>query len=373
MNKTLLVALIGITIGGVGFGLVTPVTVILLEQNNTPALLNGFLQTLQYIAVAIFAFFTGRIIDRYTVTKVITAGYLCWIVGALGHLYWYNFYILVPVKILSGLGVTFIFVGTEVLINRISDETNRGKNIGIYAVLLSTGIAIGSFLIWTVTIRDYLPFLIAAGIVTLGFIVQSFFIGNVKIVHFETRPARLKLSAMPSLSLITALIYGMFESSIIVAIPLFGLRNSFSESDISYFMGALVVGGIILLYYLSKLSDKVPKVKMLFVVSIILTILTPLPAFLQSFIVLIFLFFLIGGFIPAYYTIGLNYTLENTTEEQIAQANGYFATFYGIGTVLGPFLGSFLVDLHTDYGYWLFSSLVCFILIIILIIKKNQF
>ncbi|GJQ64580.1 MAG: putative multi-drug resistance efflux pump [Melioribacteraceae bacterium] len=372
MNKTLLVALTGITIGGVGFGLVTPVTVILLEQNNTPALLNGFLQTLQYVAVAIFAFFTGRIIDKYTVTRVITYGYIFWIIGALGHIYWYNFYVLVPVKIISGLGATFIFVGTEVLINRISDESNRGKNIGIYAVLLSTGIAIGSFLIWTVTIKDYLPFLIAAGIVGLGFIVQSFFIGYVKIVHFEERPARMKLSEMPSLSLITAFLYGMFESSIIVVIPLFGLRNSFSETDISYFMGAFVVGGIILLYYLSKMSDKFPKTKMLMVVSVILTLLTPLPAFLQSFIILIILFFFIGGLVPAYYTIGLNFTLEKTTPEQISQANGFFATFYGVGTVMGPFLGSFLIDLHTDYGYWLFSSVVCFILILTLISKKSH-
>jgi len=369
MNKTLLVALIGIGIGGVGFGLVTPVTVILLEQNNTPALLNGFIQTLGYISVAVFSYFTGRIIDRYTVKKVITAGYLFWVTAALGHLFWYNNYILIPVKIIYGLGATFIFVGTEVLINRISDESNRGKNIGIYAVILSTGIAIGSFLIWTVTIADYVPFLIAAAIVFSGFVFQSFFIGDVKTIEHVIPPAKMKIKDMPVVSLVTAMVYGMFESSIIVVIPLFSLRNNYNEADISYFSGAFVVGGIILLYYLSKLSDRFSKYKLLMIISLILAVLMPLPSFLPGFYLLVIMFFLIGGFVPSYYTIGLNFTLEKVTSQQIAQANGYFGSFYGIGTLMGPFLGSFLIDIDKNYGYWLFSSVVCFLLFFF--VKKN--
>lgn len=93
-------------------------------------------------------------IDSFGIKTILAAGLFIWMLSAVGHMFWYIYPLLYFVKIIMGIGGTFIFVSTEVMINAYSDETNRGKNIGLYAVILSVGIAVGTLLIWTIKLGN---------------------------------------------------------------------------------------------------------------------------------------------------------------------------------------------------------------------------
>src|SRR3989339_1404675 len=142
MRKNFILALIGIGIGGIGFGLVTPVTIILLEQNHAPSIIIGSSAMVGYISILIFSRYAGRLIDAFGVKTILAAGLFIWMLSAFGHMFWYIYPLLYFIKIIMGVGGTFIFVSTEVIINAYSDETNRGKNIGLKEVILSEGIAV---------------------------------------------------------------------------------------------------------------------------------------------------------------------------------------------------------------------------------------
>lgn len=360
MKKNFYLALLGICIGGIGFGLITPVTVVLLEKSNTPAWVTGSVTMLGYVSIVIFSFFSGRIIDQYGIRKALLAGLAIWMLGALGHIFWKNFILLAAVKFIMGIGGTFVFVTTEVIINSYSDESNRGKNIGLYVVLLSFGIAAGTLLIWTIEIGDTIPFFIGTAIMFIVLVIQFILFEDVKILSGEKPPDRMKLRQMPLISMVSSVVYGFFESSIIVAVPMFALRHNFSEEQVSYFLASFVVGGIVLLYFISMFSDKYYKYFQLLGISIVLGLLFILPMISTGFILLMLTFFLMGGVVPAYYTVGLNYTVENIEKNFVSQANGYYIMMYGLGTIAGPLFGSVLVDLNKNYGYWAFSSVLCF-------------
>jgi MFS family permease len=372
MKNPLIAALIGITIGGIGFGLLTPVTVILLEQNGAPSWITGSSTTLGYLAVVLASPYTGRLIDRFGVKFILLTGMLIWLFGSLGHIYWYNYYILFPVRLITGVGATFIFVATEVIINRSSNEKNRGQNIGLYAVLLSIGIAVGTMLIFTVEYGDWAPYVIGASIMLIALLFQIYFLREVESKEEEKTVSKMKLKQMPFLSLASAVLYGVFESSIIVALPLFGLRNGFTQIEVSYFLASFVIGGIVLLFFLSKLSDIYSSRKLLLFISILLGSLMLSPTLSLLFVFLITAFFLIGGFVPAYYTIGLNYTVQNIEKKYIAQANGYFVMMYGLGTLLGPMIGSMIVELNKEYGFWIFSALLCFSFFLLILLRNDK-
>ena len=372
MKNPLIAALIGITIGGIGFGLLTPVTVILLEQNGAPSWITGSSTTLGYLAVVLASPYTGRLIDRFGVKFILLAGMLIWLFGSLGHIYWYNYYMLFPVRLITGVGATFIFVATEVIINRSSHEKNRGQNIGLYAVLLSIGIAVGTMLIFTVEYGDWAPYVIGASIMLIALLFQIYFLREVESKEEEKTVSKMKLKQMPFLSLASAALYGVFESSIIVALPLFGLRNGFTQIEVSYFLASFVIGGIVLLFFLSKLSDIYSSRKLLLLISILLGSLMLSPTLSLLFVFLITAFFLIGGFVPAYYTIGLNYTVQNIEKKYIAQANGYFVMMYGLGTLLGPMIGSMIVELNKEYGFWIFSALLCFSFFLLILLRNDK-
>ncbi len=372
MKNPLIAALIGITIGGIGFGLLTPVTVILLEQNGAPSWITGSSTTLGYLAVVLASPYTGRLIDRFGVKFILLSGMLIWLFGSLGHIYWYNYYMLFPVRLITGVGATFIFVATEVIINRSSHEKNRGQNIGLYAVLLSIGIAVGTMLIFTVEYGDWAPYVIGASIMLIALLFQIYFLREVESKEEEKTVSKMKLKQMPFLSLASAALYGVFESSIIVALPLFGLRNGFTQIEVSYFLASFVIGGIVLLFFLSKLSDIYSSRKLLLLISILLGSLMLSPTLSLLFVFLITAFFLIGGFVPAYYTIGLNYTVQNIEKKYIAQANGYFVMMYGLGTLLGPMIGSMIVELNKEYGFWIFSASLCFSFFLLILLRNDK-
>ena len=360
MRKNFILALIGIGIGGIGFGLVTPVTIILLEQNHAPSIIIGSSAMVGYISIVIFSRYTGRLIDAFGVKTILAAGLFIWMLSAFGHMFWYIYPLLYFIKIIMGVGGTFIFVSTEVIINAYSDETNRGKNIGLYVVILSVGIAVGTLLIWTIKLGNWVPFVIGSSIVLFVFALQMILMIDVNLNADSKKIEKMPLSKMPALSLFSAFIYGVFESSIMVALPLYGLRNNFSEIEVSYFLTSFVLGGIILLYFIGHLADKVMKYKLLLLISFLLCLLFILPITSMNFLFLVIIFFFIGGIVPSFYTVGLNYTVEEVEKKFMAQANGYFTMLYGAGTIAGPILGTTLIDLNKENGYWIFAASLCF-------------
>ena len=360
MRRNFILALIGIGIGGIGFGLVTPVTIILLEQNHAPSIIIGSSAMVGYISILIFSRYAGRLIDTFGVKTILAAGLFIWMLSAFGHMFWYIYPLLYIVKIIMGIGGTFIFVSTEVMINAYSDDTNRGKNIGLYVVILSVGIAVGTLLIWTIKLGNWVPFVIGSAIVLFVFVLQMILMMDINLNVHNKKIEKMPFSKMPALGMFSAFIYGLFESSIMVALPLYGLRNNFSEMEVSYFLTSFVLGGIILLYFIGHLADKVAKHKLLLIISFLLGLLFILPVTAMSFVFLIIVFFFIGGIIPSFYTVGLNYTVEEVEKKFMAQANGYFTMMYGAGTIAGPILGTTLMDLNKENGYWIFAAGLCF-------------
>lgn len=371
MQKNYILALIGIGIGGIGFGLVTPVTVLLLELNHAPSFIIGSTAMAGYVSIFLFSRYAGRLIDHFNVKRILAAGLFLWMVSALGHIFWYVYPLLYLVKIVMGIGGTLIFVSTEVMINFYSDETNRGKNIGLYVVILSIGIAIGSLLIWTIKLGNWVPFVIGSSIVFFVFVIQTIFMEDIQIRDGNTKIEKMPIARMPLMSLLSASVYGLFESSVIVVLPLYGLRNFFTTDQVAYFLASFVIGGIVILYIVGHFADKLSKYKLLMIISVLLGILFLFPVLAINFVPLLVIFFFIGGIVPAFYTIGLNYTVEKVEKKFMTQANGYYVMMYGAGTILGPIIGTSLIDFNKQYGYWVFASFLCFGFFLLFKFHKN--
>lgn len=372
MHRNFYLALIGISIGGIGFGLITPVTVLLLEKNNVSSFINGSLTFSNCLSIFIFSKFSGRLIDKYNIKKVLIIGLVIWMLGAFGHIYWYNYWLLFPIKFIMGIGGTFVFVSTEVMINYYSNETNRGKNIGLYVVLLSVGIAIGTLLIWTIEIAEWVPFVIGGSIMFVVLLIQTFFLEEIQISNNNAIPAKMPINKMPLISLLAASFYGLLESSVVVALPLYGLRNGFTSNEVSFMLASFVIGGIVLLYIIGTISDRYNRYNLLLVNSVILAVMLIVPALVIRLDVLIIIFFLIGGIVPAFYTVGLNYTVEKVDKQFMAQANGYYLMMYGAGTLIGPIAGSFLIEVDKQMGYWLAVASLSVLFFLVFMWNKNQ-
>lgn len=361
MNKNFILALIGIGIGGIGFGLITPVTVVLLESNHAPSWLTGSSTMVGYLSVVLFSGLAGKAIDKHNIKTVLIAGLTIWMIGAVLHVFWFIYPLLYAIKFFMGIGGTFVFVATEVTINHYSNEANRGKNIGLYVIFLSVGIAVGTLLIWTIEVGDWVPFIIGASIMFIVLVIQYFLFEPITTNANKKIISKLLIKEIPLIGLVSSLVYGLFESSVIVALPIYGLRNNFTSNEVSFFLASFVVGGIIIGYLISSFSDKVSKFNLILFIALSLGLFFILPVINTNYYFLLVVFFLIGGIVPAFYTVGLNYTIESVDKIHMAQANGYYIMMYGIGTIAGPLIGAGLVEIDKQSGYWLFSAGLCLV------------
>jgi MFS family permease len=372
-KRAILVSIIAISICAITLGLLGPTTVILLERNQSPTWIIGSVTSIGYICIFLFSPLASKLIDRYGIKKIMSIGFIIAIIGTCGYFFWRNYYILFIGRALWGVGITLSFVATEILINYCSNDSNRGFNMNLYVIAFQVGMGIGTFLVWMVEIYELLPGITGLFITIIAFIIQTIFFMKINIeLPRRTKEEKFSFKYMPLIAVAAALLYGYLESSSSVIIPLYSLRNNFSHNDVYYSVSSFVSGGIIILFLIGKLSDKISKYKLLLIITIMLSVLYIILICINTSISNIIVFFIIGGLIPAFYSIGLTYVAEKIDMKFISQANGYFAMLFGLGTLLGPSLGSFFIEYNQRYAGWAFSVLLCLSFILIFYKRRKQ-
>ena len=151
-----------------------------------------------------------------------------------------------------------------------------------------------------------------------------------------------------------------------LVLPIYGLRTGFDSNDTTILITSFVVGGIIVFYLLSKLYKGLQYFNYIRITLFITMILLLSPTIINDLWLQTLLFFLLGGFIPALYSLGLSYTMNSVDKQYTAEVNGYYSASYGLGTLLGPMLASKLLDFDAKTTYWIFSGLLSFIILAII-------
>ena len=77
------------------------------------------------------------------------------------------------IRFFMGIGFGAIFTCCETLINRLSTDKNRGRNLGLYGLAFSIALMAGPAGVWMLTFGMWVPFA-AAGIFMFGCSIDSF-------------------------------------------------------------------------------------------------------------------------------------------------------------------------------------------------------
>lgn len=343
-------------VAGVIIGLVYPVTVVLLEEFGVEGWLIGIISAVGNVSVLLFASYTGVLIRKFNVRKMLIAGNLIVFAGVLLHVFWMNVIWLIPIRLLAGLGWIFIFVSTEVIINTSTEISNRKFYIALYGMFLSIGYAVGAWLMRIVEYGNWVPFVAGAVILVIPIIVQSTLVKDVDLGEETGGKKGIPILSLPPICLAAGILFGFWEVSIGVAVPLFGIRNGFTVDDVSYLMAAVFAGGILLVILMNYAFTSSDNRKMLLYISLGMAIICLLPGLVLEFSPLLIILLLIGTLGPAFYSISLNHLSVSVERKNLAQANGHYAMMYGMGAVMGPIIGAPLVDLNARYGYWVFLA-----------------
>jgi len=222
-------AILAVFTVGLCWGIIIPVTSVILEGNAIPTPLIGFTATAIFMGMAVSAPFVGRWIERFGIKPVVFAG-LC---GSGVLMFILALFTSVPLWIgfRFVLGITFsaVIISSEILINRVSTEVNRGRNLGLYAFAFSASLMVTPLALWLLKFGAGLPFMIGgAACFAAGFMI------NLTIPAVQKDPSAVSpvphLFKRISLSVLTNFIAGFMEGALIALIPLYTLREGFDKA-----------------------------------------------------------------------------------------------------------------------------------------------
>jgi MFS family permease len=361
---TLFTTLIAIFAAGFGFGIVLPVTSVLLEQQAVATPTIGLMAMVMFIGLALGAPLVGRSIELRGVRFTLAAGLIltgmCML--ALGTTVSLPLWFII--RFFMGIGFGAIFTSCETMINRLSTEKNRGRNLGLYGLAFSIALMAGPAGVWMVSFGAWVPF-VAAGILFL--VVAAIGLKAIPFVKEHSPDLRFDRAFVRRLrvSLAAMIMCGFMEGALIALIPIYALRSGFDSTQVGLLLFGFMIGHGALTPALSSLGDRLGLRSMLMVAYGLGIISFGTVLMMKPGMWLMPVLVLGGASVGALYPLGVGLLAEFTEPGELARGNALTTFCYGLGSIAGPFCPAIIMHILNTPGSLFVVVLVMYLAVFI--------
>lgn len=349
--KRLLAIYFSIGIVGLIQSLIIPLLALLLERRGVSAFVNGISTTAIFLGVIIASPFIEPMVRRVGAQRtVIYSTWLC-ILMVVAFPIFDHLYAWILIRLILGIGLAGLFVATEIWLNRILTADNRGRGFAFYGLAIALGMAIGPLGINLTEISPDLPFYICAALFLIPLIITA----RVSSEDSELPPAEheqgsgakrwWRIFKWAPFAMCASLVYGYLDGALVGDFPIYGSRIGLSDSVISLTLTTFVVGSMIFQFPLGYLSDRWGRRPALMLASLLgMGGFLLLPFVSNNQYALLTVFFLAGGALGSFYSLGLAYLGDSLQPNDITTGNVLYTMNYGIGSLIGPSLTGLLIS-----------------------------
>ena len=265
-------------------------------------------------------------------------------------------------RLLVGLCAVGMFMCTESWVNERSDNSTRGQIFALYQVTVYLAQGAGQFLI---NIPDESGF----AVYLLMSVLMSLAIVPVAVTRVEAPPLRpqvrfrfLRLWEVSPTGMTIAFGCGVILGAFYGVGPLFAQLTGLDAERTAQFMGAVIVGGLLLQWPMGKLSDLIDRRKVILALAVgtaaACAWLMGLTA--DSGAALLLVGALFGGLSFTLYPLAVAYTFDYVDLEDLVPMSGGLIMAYGLGAAAGPAAASLAVFSGGAGGLFAFCGAVAF-------------
>lgn len=344
----------------------------------------GAILTTYFLVYTICTPFLGALSDRYSYRMLVTVFVAILGTGALMMSTANSFNEAAFFFAIAGIGHAACWAPVVVLVQKWVPDNKRGAALSFVTMGAGTGILIWGWIVPViVSAAGWRAGWLAIGICGIGIALADAFM--LKDPH--QRSAENSASRQGLISFITSyrevlqskifwfigLAYSLVGTTVIILfafLPIYAretLHMSYANSTRLVTMIALF--GFIGMYFLGSLSDKIGRLKIMLLCSIVMGLATLGLTFTNSFWSLYALTALYGigyGAVwPVYAAAASDYFPSNMAGGIV----GLWTLIYGIGSIIGPILAGWLIDMTGQFREVFFMSCVICIVSLLLLIR----
>ncbi len=266
-------------------------------------------------------------------------------------------------RLVVGFCFSGIYVVAESWLNNASSNESRGQSLSLYLIVQMLGIVLGQLLLNLADPGGYDLFVLITVLVSVSFAPILLSVSPAPV--FETTSAlsiKDLIDASPLACFGTLLLGGVFATLFGMA-PIYATQSGFSIAQVSYFISAIYLGGMLLQYPIGWLSDRYDRRILIIGVTAICAIVSVAGLFFSNnFPVLVLIAFVIGGTSNPLYSLLLAYANDYMEADQMAATSGGLLFINGLGAMTGPILVGYAM---TEFGnHWFFITISALMAII---------
>tara|TARA_R110002072_G_scaffold953_3_gene7884 strand:- start:24703 stop:25872 length:1170 start_codon:yes stop_codon:yes gene_type:complete len=265
---------------------------------------------------------------------------------------------LVLLRFVTGVAISSLYTVIESWLNDQATVETRGRILSIYNFILLMSMALGQALINVGPVSSSTPFMLAAVLLVLAIVPVGL---TSKLAPAPVAATKVSFSLLYQRSrsafagaLLSGLVVGSFWSLGAV----FARSNSVTQSDISWFISAAILGGGILQYPIGLLSDRIDRRKVLLLLCVggALTSLVVAASVGQSWhLVSVFLF---GAMVMPIYAMSLATAADVAESSEFVQIGTSVLMLNAIGALFAPLaLGQLMSMLGAPALFWSFAAI----------------
>ena len=259
-------------------------------------------------------------------------------------------------RLLVGFCFSGIYVVAESWLNHSTSNETRGQSLSLYLIVQMLGIVLGQLLLNVADPGGYNLFVLITVLVSVSFAPILLSVSKAPVHETSRAMSISELIEASPLSCFGSLLLGGVFATLFGMAPIYATQSGYSIAQVSYFITAIYLGGMLFQYPIGWLSDRYDRRVLIIGVTAICAMAAYAGLFFSNqFSVLVFIAFIIGGMSNPLYSLLLSYVNDYLDPDQMPAASGGLLFINGLGAMSGPILVGYAM---TELGnHWFFITI----------------
>lgn len=277
-------------------------------------------------------------------------------------------------RAITGFCIAALFLVIESWLNERSDNTTRGTVLSIYTTLTFVAVIFGQLLL-TLDDPGLFPlFAIASIVLSLATIPVALTSVTTPAPLAEVRLRPIRLIRISPAGAIGCLAVGFVNGAFWGLSPVFAADSGLDANGIALFIGVTVLGGALSQWPFGRLSDRLDRRLVILIVAACSVVTGIALYFASRFFdaAVLPLAFAFGVFSFPVYALSVAHVNDLITTEGFVEVSGGLLLVNGIGSVLGPLVGAFTMDVVGPGGLFLYIAVVYILLVGFIALRMRE-
>ncbi|MFI8578784.1 MFS transporter [Ectopseudomonas khazarica] len=322
---------------GLALGVTMPLVSLRLESWGYDSFAIGVMAATPAVGVLLGASLAGRLAARFGTTALMQA---CLLLGALSVALLalvQSYAVWVALRLFIGVALTVVFILGESWINQLAVEKWRGRLVALYGTGYALSQLSGPLLLTALGTDTDSGFWTGVGLLIGGSLILLGRSGAPRVdAHSASgRGLAVFCGKMPAIAW-AVMLFAAFEAMMLTLLPVYGLRQGFTQEVALFMVSVVVVGDAVLQLPIGWLADRISRQSLFRCCGLVLLVSSlAIPALLHTALIwpLLVAF---GASAGGLFTLSLILIGERYRDDELVRANAHVAQLWGIGCLIGP-------------------------------------